>query len=147
MGGARFQETRAAKCYHQRDAALYVRSGATPLAVGPDRRSGDLLHAGTGWDVFLILTTAHSVRRPISKTDELSFPNKTMVATIVSLPERFGTGQGNFRVEPLTISVVGMAEEPVANILSPHLQKRLGPQALSYFQFESLRRVIDDLSG
>ena len=48
--GTRFQETRAAKCYHQRDAALYIRSGATPLDVNPDRRAGDLLHSGAGWD-------------------------------------------------------------------------------------------------
>jgi len=55
--------------------------------------------------------TPMSVGRPISKTDGLSSPNKTMVTAIVSLHERFGTGQGYFRVEPLTISVVAMADE------------------------------------
>ena len=56
-------------------------------------------------------TVRDACRRPISKTDELSFPNITMVAAVVSLHERLGTGQGYSRVEPLTISVVGMAEE------------------------------------
>jgi hypothetical protein len=50
----------------------------------------------------------HCMRRlvAISKTDELSYPNKAMVAAIVALHERLGPVQGRSGVEPLTIAVI-----------------------------------------
>ena len=48
---ARFLEQRAAECYNQRDEHLHIRPGETPVAVGPGRRSGNLLHSWANWDV------------------------------------------------------------------------------------------------
>jgi len=70
-----------------------------------------------------------------------------MVTVIIPLHERPGTAHGYPGVEPLTISVIGMADEQVSNVRCPNLSKGLGPQALCDLHSKGLRCVLNDLKS
>jgi hypothetical protein len=79
--------------------------------------------------------------------DGLFFPGPTMVTVIIPLHERLGPAHGDSGVEPLTIGVIGMADEQVSDIRCPHLSKGLGPQALCHLHFKGSRCVLNDLKS
>jgi hypothetical protein len=68
-----------------------------------------------------------------------------VVAAIIALHQRFGTGQVNFGVEPLANCVIGVADQQVSKILSPDFSIRLSPQALGHFNLESLGLIFNDV--
>ena len=64
-----------------------------------------------------------------------------MVAAIVSLHERFGTDHGYFRVEPLTISIVAIADEWTGRDNTHYAEKCWRVESAPFGRANPTRRV------